>query len=524
MRSSFSPRVGLLASLAALGLSGCVGEPTTPQPQLDPGAPLLDESPGGHSHWRYGHLTWQPRSDLGPRTIEFNYSNAFRRSGYSGTASDGRPQPGDIITESIGATGLNFGDGSSQTGTLRYLVTSVNVAEDWLFVVALHPGTNSPGIIHTYPANGTYTASSYSCCRIGSLQNGANGGYGVSTRVTVGTGNRSPVSNITPIIVATPDGPQRWTIPAFDSDGDRLRFRMATPTEAGSSFGGGLAQPSGMTVDAQTGTVTWHPSGLPFGLYWTQQIIEELDAQGNVKGFVAIDYLVRLQQQSTTNRAPTFTMPQCGGTQSILVGQTLTLPVRATDPDNGDIVTLNVAGVPPGATFNSTPGNPATGTLSWSPLTSQTGPQIVTFSATDGGGLLAQCSYTIIASFQADVWPGSISFKRTSSVWVTVLSTPDFDATAIDLSTVTLGDGQGTDTPMLKRANGTFYFQEKDFNNDGRMDRVLFFSVPALKANGDMKKPPASSTPIKWNPVLRGQTTTTGGFRAVPRVPPTLTP
>jgi hypothetical protein len=71
------------------------------------------------THFRYGHLTWVQRNDLAPNTAEFVLTNAFRRSGYAGTAPDGRPAVGDIIVENVGITRLFFGDGV-QTAVLRY--------------------------------------------------------------------------------------------------------------------------------------------------------------------------------------------------------------------------------------------------------------------------------------------------------------------------------------------------------------------------------------------------------------------
>ena len=506
-------RVGI-APLAALAIS-CVDQaPTATRQQAVTARPTLDVGPidsagHHHSHWRYGTLSWVQRPDLGPRTVQFNYRNAFRRSGYPGTALDGFPAVGDVILEEIGFTGLDFGDGTAATGTLQYVVTSINPAEDWLFVEALNPGTNTPGILHTYAANGSYLATSYSCCRISGLQN-AGDTYGASTIVTVGTSNNSPVSNMVPIVNVSSGGTQTWTLLAADANGDPLRFRMADATETQ-----GGDQPPGISIDPTTGVVSWNTTGLPLGLYWTQQAVDELNPDGSVKGKITVDYLINLQA-ATVNRPPVFTSPACNSTRSVLVGAPLTIPVSASDPDATDVVSLVVSGAPPGATFTTTPGNPAQGTLTWTPLTSQTGPRVITFTASDAQ-VGVNCSITIVASFLADVWPGSISLSRTTSVWVIVLSTPDFDATAIDLSSVRLGNGVGTETPMLRRPDGSFYYQQTDFNKDGHLDRVLFFSVPDLRANGDL---------VLGQPelVLTGINSTTGQFRAISRVMPIITP
>ena len=89
------------------------------------------------SHFRYVALSWS-LSTNSPGEVIFHLSSAFRRSTYSGTAVDGRPQTGDIITENIGGTTLNFGDGGI-TPTLRFLITAYSPTEDWFVGQAVDP-------------------------------------------------------------------------------------------------------------------------------------------------------------------------------------------------------------------------------------------------------------------------------------------------------------------------------------------------------------------------------------------------
>lgn len=82
-----------------------------------------------------------------------------------------------------------------------------------------------------------------------------------------------------------------------------------------------------------------------------------------------------------TNAAPTVTVP---GAKTIGVGQTLTFNVSATDPDEGQTLTLVAMNMPQGASF--TPASPVgalTGTFSWTPT--QVGTYTVNFTATDNG-------------------------------------------------------------------------------------------------------------------------------------------
>lgn len=81
---------------------------------------------------------------------------------------------------------------------------------------------------------------------------------------------------------------------------------------------------------------------------------------------------------TVNNVAPTFTSG--GGLKAVVVGQTLTFTVTATDR-NGTTPTLSAIGLPTGATFDTTAGT-GSGTFSW-PNAGPLGNYSVTFTATD---------------------------------------------------------------------------------------------------------------------------------------------
>ena len=75
------------------------------------------------------------------------------------------------------------------------------------------------------------------------------------------------------------------------------------------------------------------------------------------------------------------------GSTTVNEGGQMTLNLSAPDVGAADIVTLAATGLPPGAGFTQTSGNPATGTFSWIPTYTQAGSYPgLTFTATDDDG------------------------------------------------------------------------------------------------------------------------------------------
>src|SRR5690606_8625857 len=93
-----------------------------------------------------------------------------------------------------------------------------------------------------------------------------------------------------------------------------------------------------------------------------------------------------------------------------------------------------------------------------------------------------------------DVKPGSpvnpVNLKGKGAVPMAILSAPDFDATAIDPATLSVGDGAGADTPPATRPNGTYQVHAEDVNDDGLEELVVHVRVSELGAGRDL--PPAS--------------------------------
>lgn len=357
------------------------------------------------THFRYGTLSWAPTGT--PGQVRFDLRVAMRRNGYFGFPTpDGHPQTGHIVLETIGQTRINFDDGII-TPTLQMVVTDFSVSENWIIAQALDPLTSTPGVIHTYAGPGPYTVvlndnSGVACCRLGTgtpqgLNNRANGSYPLQTIVRPNAGNRSPVSNLAPIVVVPRSATATFLVPASDPDGDPVRFRLANDTEAGT---GAPLHPPNMTVDATTGIVTWdnvNPVPLDATRFWTTQVvIEDLDANGVVKTKTPVDFLLKIVAQQGVSPECTVNPP---GPFTVTPGTPVAFTLTGTDPDPGDQIILNGSGVPPGATM--TPALPTSGPtgvssqFDWTPTPADEGSFVISFSATDTFGNQGLCSATI---------------------------------------------------------------------------------------------------------------------------------
>lgn len=339
----------------------------------------LFSTEGFTSHFRYGNISWQATGN--PNEVEFTIETAWRSSF---GAFPNNISIGDAI--SLGGSGnFNFGDGNSNTSSLQATVTSINTTEDWFFGVTK--------LIHTYASTGDFTAFFNSCCRLSNLQNNRDNNYRLETIVNIGSNNSPPVTSLPPIIaLQSGQSPATFQFFASDINGDDLQYRLATPSESG-----GLRniQPTGLSIDANTGEISWNTSGLTIGnLYTVAVVVEDLDAAGNVKSKTPVDFLIKIVDMVNPPNfiAPT---PADGTTFDVGVGGTVAFNVAAEDIDGanntGGLVTLNAVGQPAGAVFApaipTVPGgNPISTMFSWTPTLANVGIVQVLFVATDDLG------------------------------------------------------------------------------------------------------------------------------------------
>jgi hypothetical protein len=345
------------------------------------------------SHFRYATVSAVPVLNAqGQPTgkMRFTITSGWRRSFFPTVVNGATTfQPEDF----------NFGDGTS-IQPLTLTVTSFSSTEDWVIGEAT--------IEHQYPAGNpansplnTWIAFGASSDRIGNLNNGANAGWRYEAVVRPWSTNSSPTSALPPIVTVPRSTAAQFFVPASDSDLDpltglrqRVCFRMST------NAGATPVVPPGLTINGDTGLVTWNNNTLDSVKFWfTQFIIENRDANGVVTASTPVDVLLKIID--TPSQPPT-TLINGSATPvsfSVAPGSPVSFTVVSSDPDGAVPVTLGASGMPAAATTNPllpyTATAPTTTTFTWTPTAADAGSRTITFSTTDNVGLQTSNSVNI---------------------------------------------------------------------------------------------------------------------------------
>ncbi|HKP89478.1 MAG TPA: RHS repeat-associated core domain-containing protein [Thermoleophilaceae bacterium] len=375
------------------------------------------------THGRGFNLSWQSTS---PDTVDFRWTLTMRRSAYPGSDTDGRPKVGDVVLSStgIGSIYLGFGD-DKYTGAVFMKVTAISKREDWMIAEALEDGSQTDkAITHRYAKPGPWTAIDFACCMIDGIYNYGPFDWDIRVLVDLARDTESPRIGIPPLVTVTQTGVVQWPIPAVDSGGQRLRYRFAPP--------GFNPQPPGMTLNPDTGLVSWNTTGLPPTLYQSSVLVEALDSAGNVVSSSYAMYLIKLAVPGS-NHPPQWDAPTPAQGERIdaAPGHAISVPVRASDAD-GDKVVIDHLDVPDGASFTTTDGNPAEGTFHWRPTRSQRGDHVITLIGNEDRN----------APLQAPIRTFTVHVPRNGPP----VANAGPDRTADEGETVTL-DGSGTTDP-----------------------------------------------------------------------------
>eukprot|EP00475_Leptophrys_vorax_P005832 TRINITY_DN1352_c0_g1_i1.p1 TRINITY_DN1352_c0_g1~~TRINITY_DN1352_c0_g1_i1.p1 ORF type:complete len:1298 (+),score=410.60 TRINITY_DN1352_c0_g1_i1:152-4045(+) len=386
------------------------------------------------THFRFGTIQWQqtpnPTSAKSTgRDVTFTITSAWRKTFFNG----GNFNVG--ATETEGTTFFYPNANSLVAGTVfNMLVNTVNNVSDWFIATQT--------IYSTYATDGTYIATFGSCCRISTLINNPNGWFRVTAQVLIvnGASFRSIQSQVVPIVNAGQNQQLSFRVGVITYQNEFLGYRLATAVEAAGA-GFNYNQINGLTLDFNTGLITWTPTTL--GFQSLQVIVMGYTAQPsanaqtvNLQTYVAVDFLIDVvpptQKQCKRfcsnlgalcfadtdcfncieNGAPSLRTPYCvlntppfftgltfNGAALNLVGANngsattidvtapfgvgLTLTATAADNNTEDFVTVVSSVIPSGALATLTPNaNPATLTITWTPQAAQVG-TVICFTATD---------------------------------------------------------------------------------------------------------------------------------------------
>ena len=270
--------------------------------------------------------------------------------------------------------GTTYGDESSETWTL----TGLDSSEDWAVIQTT--------FTHTYPSSGEFTVGLSGFARIDGLENGWNGDdYVVESDIR--TDNVSATTSSGPFVGVPQGANVTYQVPFTNPDNDQLRFKLADPSEAGVSG----TNPPGLSINQQTGEITWDNSNLLQGsLHALQVTIEEydqgVDPANNPKATVASDFIFKVaaqgNEQPVCDLNPSSTTVSPGDQVSIDVTGSDAEGDADDDPDN----TVRISSTSlPGGTLSPNPQvgtSPQTATFNWTP--GNTGTFNAQFSVGDG--------------------------------------------------------------------------------------------------------------------------------------------
>ncbi|MBD2465964.1 DUF642 domain-containing protein, partial [Oscillatoria sp. FACHB-1407] len=184
--------------------------------------------------------------------------------------------------------------------------------------------------------------------------------------------NRNPVVETAVATEVVVGQPYRYSVGATDLDDDTLTYTLASA-------------PDGMTVNTQTGLVTWNTTGvLPRNYSVEVQVSDGRGGTAQQSLTVAVILPVPNRLPLVTSTPPV----------DARVNAPYTYQIAAQDPD-GDALTYTLASGPAGMQVNAT-----TGLVSWTPSDGQQGIQAVVVQVSDNRGESTQQAFNILTRLE----------------------------------------------------------------------------------------------------------------------------
>ena len=200
-------------------------------------------------------------------------------------------------------------------------------------------------------------------------------------------------------------------------------------------------------------------------------------------------FTTKTTSATISNAAP---IVSAGSSLTIVSGQSVELASRFSDPGAQDSPWLYQVDwgdqSAPSSGSVTTQGNLAVGPHRF--FTPGTYTVLVTVKDKDGGVGTDVLTVTVApVAIPVDVLSPEVirlRGKRDELIQVAVLSTAEADASQINVTSVTLGDGLGDESPVAVDKKGQYFVRTVDLNGDGRSDRLFSFLKSDLIARGDL--------------------------------------
>jgi len=325
------------------------------------------------THFRGGSVTWQALALDGDGIkddVRITVKGAWRPGLIDTPTLSSTPSLGTITR--VSEERLCVGPGVTVDATTT---CSGHASTDYALTTVLFEKRN-------LDPNTRYTVAFTSGDRITDLQNNASGDWNIQTTIYLKDGNLAPKVDL-PIILEVPklrwngtstEPLPNWTfdISSSDPNADKLRYRLANQNELGCADGScGYTNPPGLSINPNTGLLTWTGSGsLGTGHMYSGGIVaEDVDEYGVAKSKTHVDFILRLENKAAVDFDPVTNIVPAGGetfpeTRNVRVekGSSYTFTVNASNVDTTSLGSLQGTLAESSAnTFTFTPGAPGTG-------------------------------------------------------------------------------------------------------------------------------------------------------------------
>ena len=287
--------------------------------------------------------------------------------------------------------------------------------------------------------------------------------------------NNDPEITSTPVTTGKVGVIYNYKVEASDKDSDPLIYSLPS-------------SPEGMTIDADTGLISWTPSSTQAGSH--SITVKVSDGRG---GEAVQDFTITVSE--AMNNAPFITSaPITRGKE----GQLYEYGIIASDSDS-DILTYSLVTSPEGMTIDS-----AAGKITWIPSSTQSGSHAVELTVTDGRGGIAGQKYNITVEEAINNAPKIMSSAllvgQIGQLYTYDVEASDEDNDKLVFSLITFPEGMTINietglinwTPSKTQAGSHNVVVEADDGRDG-VDRQTFIIKVEAAANNN---PEITSKPI----------------------------